>query len=348
MGNYTRLVVPNRNSAAAVQSKRVHKRSLLPLLTIARPPVGLFSAGAALLTYHVAGGDLSPSRTLPILVTVFAITSAGFVINDYFDVEKDIRNSIERPLPQGLVSRRAALWEASILFALGLAASAFLGPPLMTLALANTLLLIAYSPLVQRTHGALANVVVGYLSASALLFGALAAGNPRSAAPAILFIFAISLVREVVFDVADATGDRLSGLTTLPVAYGEANAFRVAWIVLVTTATAVIGVAALGLVSAPGLFLASAIAALMLLAAGLYRYQRLRTDSSYATFGVVASHLSFLICGVVIYSGRLSLPDTGARAGRAFASVSWSEGLLLGGVMALLVVSSLTLSRYNK
>lgn len=323
-------------------------RRLLALVTMARPPVGLFSAGAALLTFHAAGGDLALSRAAPILGSVFAITSGGFVINDYFDREKDRRNSVDRPLPQRLVSPRAARSEAMALFAGGLVAAVFLGPALLALAAANTLLLVAYSPAVKRAHGALANLAVAYLSASALLFGALVAGKPASAVPAMLFIFGITLAREVVFDVADAHGDRLSGLTTLPVAYGAAAAFRIAWLTLAATAAAAAAAAVLGRVRSPALFLVASAAALAVLATGLSRYQRQRSEGSYVRFGVVASHFSFAICGVVIYSGRLSSAEAGAGAGLVPTFTGWSDGYLLGGVLALLLVTSLTLSRYNK
>ena len=320
---------------------------LLPLVTMARPPVGLFAGSAGALAFDVAGGRLVSWQSVSILLSLFAMTSGGFVINDYFDVAKDKLNGIQRPLPLGLVSRRTALREAMILFACSLAAAATLGGVPFALAAANTLLLISYSPLVRRAHGVLANLVVACLCASALLFGALAAGSPCSAAPAMMFIFGITLGREIVFDVADANGDRASGLTTLPIAYGPAVAFRLAWLVLAATAAGSIGVVVLGVVRAPGLFLASSTAALSLLAAGLYRYQRLRDDGSYALFGVVASHLSFVLCGVIIYSGRFRAVNDPAGA---LASVSFDapHGVVLGILLALLAVSSFTLSKYNK
>jgi 4-hydroxybenzoate polyprenyltransferase len=314
---------------------------------MARPPVGLFSAGAAVLAFHVAGGHLVVWQSVPILFSLFAMTSAGFVLNDYFDVAKDKLNGVQRPLPLGLVSRRAALSEAVILFASALAAAATLGPPLLALAATNALLLIAYSPLVQRIHGVLANLVVAYLCASALLFGALAAGRPYSALPAMIFVFGITLAREIVFDVADAHGDRATGLMTLPTAYGAAVAFGVAWLVLAATAAASIGAVVVGVVSVPGVFLASSAAAIAMLAAGLYIYQRRRDDGSYALFGVVISHLSFVFGGVVIYSGRFSAADDPA-GNPALVSFDTPDGAAIGGFLAILIVSSMTLSKYNK
>ncbi len=54
----------------------------------------------------LSGAEVSPVRTLPILLSMSLFYVGGMYLNDAFDAEVDARERSERPIPQGLVERQ--------------------------------------------------------------------------------------------------------------------------------------------------------------------------------------------------------------------------------------------------
>ncbi len=206
-----------------------------------RPHNVAASCLAALAGAAVASGSLgaliAPGYAAKVALAVLVValvSAAGYVINDYFDVDIDSINKPWRPIPSGRVPAKAAYALALTLFTIGTALSALIGPLCFTLALLNSILLYAYSAKVKRT-GLPGNMLVAFSSFCSILYGGLAcaeaAGNPVIAAPSLIpaaYAFLLILGREIVKTVEDVKGDAACGARTLPVIMGVRGAVIVA------------------------------------------------------------------------------------------------------------------------
>ena len=194
--------------------------SLAGLLAITRPVNCLVAGLAALLGYIVATGTLVPFALI-LFPVVFAITAAGNVFNDLCDLEIDRINRPDRPLPSGKVSPRAAGALAAALFAAGLVLAVPCGLPCVVIAVANSLLLLAYARALKRTVF-WGNVAVSYLTASIYPFGGALAGLTAMGRtlPLAGITFLAMLSRELLKDAEDVPGDSAAGARTVPVVYG--------------------------------------------------------------------------------------------------------------------------------
>ena len=194
--------------------------TLAGLLAITRPVNALVAGLAALLGYIIATGTIVP-LALVLVPIVFAITAGGNVFNDLCDLEIDRINRPDRPLPSGKVSPRAAGALATALFAAGLALTIPCGLPCVVIAVANSLLLVAYARTLKRTVF-WGNAVVSYLSASIYPFGGALAGIPameRTLPLAGITLLAM-LSRELLKDAEDVPGDSAAGARTVPIVHG--------------------------------------------------------------------------------------------------------------------------------
>jgi geranylgeranylglycerol-phosphate geranylgeranyltransferase len=184
-------------------------------------PINSFVAGlAAIVAYLIDTGTLLPESLLLFFI-VALITAAGNTINDFFDAEIDAINRPDRPIPSGAVSRGAARGFAVTLFLAGIIVSFFTNPLCISIAIFNTLLLIAYAAKLKSTP-LIGNIVVAYLSASIFLFGG--ALNGLDGLVRIIPIAAITffamLSRELLKDAEDVEGDRAGGADTVPIRIG--------------------------------------------------------------------------------------------------------------------------------
>ena len=194
--------------------------TLAGLLTLTRPVNSLVAGLAALLGYIVATGTLTPFALI-LVVIVFAITSGGNVFNDLHDLEIDRINRPDRPLPSGRVTPRAAGTLAILLFSVGLVLTIPAGLPCVIIAVANSLLLIAYARTLKATV-LWGNIAVSYLSASIYPFGGALAGIAamERTLPLAGITFLAMLSRELLKDAEDVPGDTAAGARTVPVVHG--------------------------------------------------------------------------------------------------------------------------------
>jgi geranylgeranylglycerol-phosphate geranylgeranyltransferase len=194
--------------------------TLAGLLTIMRPVNSLVAGLAALLGYIIGTGTLAPIALLVIPV-VFSITAGGNIFNDLCDMGIDRINRPERPLPSGRVTPGAAGVLAASLFTAGLLLTIPAGFPCVVIAVANSLLLLAYGRTLKRTVF-WGNAAVSYLSASVYPFGGALAGLPamERTLPLAGITFLAILSRELLKDAEDVPGDSAAGALTVPIVHG--------------------------------------------------------------------------------------------------------------------------------
>lgn len=181
---------------------------------------------------------------LLVLASVF-IAAAGYVINDYFDINIDEVNKPRRLVVDKVISRRWAIaWHFMLSFS-GIVLTAFAVPLLdkWYIVLANiscVALLWLYSTNFKRQL-LIGNIVISLLTAWTILIvffskvsiaDAIGIGKEhhekffRIAFLYAGFAFISSLIREAIKDMEDMPGDEKYGCRTMPIAWGV-NATKV-------------------------------------------------------------------------------------------------------------------------
>ncbi|MEE2876533.1 MAG: geranylgeranylglycerol-phosphate geranylgeranyltransferase [Candidatus Neomarinimicrobiota bacterium] len=192
-------------------------------------PINLFLSGATVvLSAAILGALHEESLLFRGMVVVITFTGAANALNDYLDLNADLINRRERPLPKGELAPKNALILSILLFASGALLAASLPNTATLIAIGIALpLLIAYNLWLKGTI-LIGNVVVSAILAMSFLFsGALFGAIDRMIPPAFL-TFAFTLVREFIKDMADGDGDQQAGVITFPVKYGLETSAKVA------------------------------------------------------------------------------------------------------------------------
>ena len=196
-----------------------------PYIEILRPGNGIMSAISVLLLAII---DKSISGIVILaMLTVFFETSAGNVINDYFDYNIDLINKPERPLPSGRISLKNGRNYAYLLFLLALICSLIISIttdnwiPVIIVIIAHIILyLYAYK---LKSTPLVGNLAVGFMTGFGIVFGGYSINNPQIIAISIflgLFAFVMTTAREIIKDIEDIEGDRKDGARTLPILIG--------------------------------------------------------------------------------------------------------------------------------
>jgi len=171
---------------------------------------------------------------------ILAALSAMFVggaansMNDYFDLEIDRINRPDRPLPSAIVSPGAAriIWIAGSV--IGVVLGFWLSLPHVALATGSVALLYLYNLYWKRTV-LIGNVVVAFMTALALVYGAWAVGKSGPVLAGATFAFLTTLAREIIKDVEDEKGDAAAAARTVAVVWGARRATTLAAGVLAAT-----------------------------------------------------------------------------------------------------------------
>lgn len=225
----------------------------LPNLIFVALTQGLFQYGIYRPLYE---GSVPPHDTRNFLLLCFAsilIAAAGYIINDYFDINIDEVNKPERMVVDKFINRRWAIaWHFILSFA-GIIVTALALPVFQKwyLVLANVfcvILLWFYSTTFKRKL-LIGNIVISILTAWTILviffskvsvidaFGASHPSQAKFFRFAFLyagFAFIISLIREAVKDIEDREGDERYGCKTMPIVWGV-NASKVyiaVWLII--------------------------------------------------------------------------------------------------------------------
>jgi 4-hydroxybenzoate polyprenyltransferase len=160
-------------------------------------------------------------RALPF---VFACMG-GFALNDYYDLKKDFVNRPYRAIPSGRISSRGAFFVGSVLTSLAVLLGAWMGRD----GLERTLYVLAGLGVIGY------NVAVKYCGRVKSLYTALLASIPfafiiyQQHYAAIYWFFIAAVImfitgREIVMDIHDLEGDRVTGVTTWPMTVGVPTA----------------------------------------------------------------------------------------------------------------------------
>ena len=197
-------------------------KSILPLLIIMRPFVSAVAGAVAAATYYYVEDIPSSNIIISIFLVVLLTSSAGFIINDCFDMEKDGYRSDKdkRVLPSGQLKRTVAVVFAVFLVLFSLILSVFINSHVFCLNLFTIFLLSIYS-WINNKYGVLANIVTAINTSFVLIIGMLAGEINTNVIILAACVFFFIAGREIILDIRDIDSDRVIGKTSLPLRYGE-------------------------------------------------------------------------------------------------------------------------------
>jgi 4-hydroxybenzoate polyprenyltransferase len=226
---------------------------------------GLFIILTQLLFYFciykaVNKADESLHPIIWLIIASVFIASAGYIINDYFDLNIDRINKPEKNVVDSVISRRwVILWHLLLSLAGIIATAIAVSFQKWYLILANVvcvILLWLYSTSFKRQL-LIGNIVIAILTAWTILilfFSQVpyyAAFNSPDEVTVKLFrvaflyagfAFIITIIREAIKDVEDMEGDRRYGCKTLPIVAGvtATKIYTAVWIVVLVAALVVL------------------------------------------------------------------------------------------------------------
>lgn len=236
-------------------------RLIAAFLKLVRLPNLLFIALAQVLFQFciyqpLYSGSIPANDTIRFILLVLAslfIAAAGYIINDYFDINIDEVNKPERMVVDKHIHRRWAIAWHFMLSITGLALTVLALPFFQKwyLVLANAIcigLLWFYSTNFKKSL-LLGNMVISLLTAWTILiifFSKLSLadaigshGMPHVRFFRLTFLYAgfafiISLIREAVKDLEDIPGDQKYGCRTMPIAWGvnASKVYTAVWLII--------------------------------------------------------------------------------------------------------------------
>lgn len=214
--------------------------------------------------YYQLSDPLTLTLFLLLVVSSIFIAAAGYIINDYFDINIDRINKPDKMVVEKIINRRWAILLHWMLTTIGLAISLYIGYKTSWIVfIANifcTLLLWFYSTTFKKKLLS-GNIIISLLTAWTVLVlyfatniifhsskglsSDISYALNRIFKFAVLyggFAFIISLVREVVKDMEDMEGDAKYNSKTMPIVWGipTSKVFAGVWLVVLIGALSIV------------------------------------------------------------------------------------------------------------
>ena len=208
------------------------------------------------VSYYLLSNTLTQPLFLLLVVSSIFIAAAGYIINDYFDINIDRINKPEKMVVEKIINRRWAILLHWLITTIGLIISLYIGfKTSFIVFIANiicTLLLWFYSTTFKKKLLS-GNIIISLLTAWTVLVLYFATNityhSGTSLSPYIYaafnrifkfavlyggFAFIISLIREVVKDIEDMEGDSKYNCKTMPIVWGipTSKVFAGVWLVV--------------------------------------------------------------------------------------------------------------------
>ena len=184
--------------------------------------------GASLAKESMFSQEVS-MRLLLGFLTAFTLTGASMAVNDYYDREIDRINAPNHPIPSGLIKPEDALVFAIILAVIGVIAASLINTLCLLTAVVSWIISVVYATSGKRT-GLLGNFLVSTCVAIPFIYGSIVVvGTVKS--NVLIFAsmaFLSNTGREITKGIVDVPGDRVKGVRTVAVSYGERIAAFVA------------------------------------------------------------------------------------------------------------------------
>ncbi len=190
-------------------------------------PFNIIISSFAMLTASAILDGLNNTTTVFLVILVVVNYAAGAnALNDAIDSEIDLINCPTRPIPSGMISKKEALIISFLCFSLGTVFCLRLPEPAKVIGIIVSMpLLILYNTHLKGMP-LIGNIVVSMILGLSFLFcGAAHAKISPMWLPMVL-AFGLTLLRELIKDIADLKGDLSAGLATFPITAGVEKSIR--------------------------------------------------------------------------------------------------------------------------
>lgn len=155
-----------------------------------------------------------------LVISTVIIASAGYFINDYYDIKIDMINKPNKVIVGNKLNRRRVLIWHSIYNFIGIGLGLYLSIWIGVVNFFAAFLLWLYSNRLKRMPF-IGNLTVSLLTGLSILIVALYyRANEYLIFIYAFFAFGITLVREIIKDIEDMKGDASFGCRSLPIIYG--------------------------------------------------------------------------------------------------------------------------------
>ena len=184
-------------------------------------PLNVFTSGLAMVIGSGILGTLNNAGTLLlVMAVVMCFAGAANALNDVVDYEIDKINRPMRPLPSGFVKKRTALFISILLFSMGTLACLELSEAAKVIGIVIAMpFMVLYSKYLKGMP-LIGNMIVAFILGLSFLFCGAAFNNMSPMWIPMILAFGLTLVRELVKDIADMEGDQSVGLKTFPITAG--------------------------------------------------------------------------------------------------------------------------------
>ena len=241
-------------------------RLLAAFFRLIRWPNILFIVITQLLFYYcvyttlllTAPGSRQQMLFFSLIISSVLVSAAGYIINDYFDLQIDAVNRPEKMIVDRIIKRRWAILWHWIFSAAGILLSAYISYKtgvwlILVINFCCVVLLWFYSVSLKKkllsgniSIAALTAwvILVVYLFAGARLFSVTGFTHEAGAFDErrffkftwlyAAFAFIMTIIREVIKDMEDMEGDRKYGCRTMPIVWGvpASKVFTAVWIIV--------------------------------------------------------------------------------------------------------------------
>jgi geranylgeranylglycerol-phosphate geranylgeranyltransferase len=184
-------------------------------------PLNVFTSGLAMVIGSGILGTLNDTGTLLlVMAVVMCFAGAANALNDVVDYEIDKINRPMRPLPSGFVKKGTALFISILLFSMGTLACLELSEAAKVIGIVIAMpFMVLYSKYLKGMP-LIGNMIVAFILGLSFLFCGAAFNNMSPMWIPMILAFGLTLVRELVKDIADMEGDQSVGLKTFPITAG--------------------------------------------------------------------------------------------------------------------------------
>ena len=193
---------------------------IIAIYTLTRPINCLLTFASIIVAAYLAY-EIQINITNVLLATISAAltAAAGNVVNDIYDFKSDSINKPARPLPSRILTVRVAWISYTILLVFALFLSQHINRLSFLIVLSANVMLLYYSFKGKRVI-LLGNIIVAILTGLVFIYGAAAVENIKGGVIPAIFALMINLIREIIKDIEDLKGDKLTGVITFPAKYG--------------------------------------------------------------------------------------------------------------------------------
>ena len=199
------------------------------------------TAGVCVILGELLASGKLPSRQEMVLgfLSVFCISAASLILNDYFDIESDRINAPDRPLPAGLVTRRDVVFLFVVVTLVGFFSACMISMQSFIVVVLVWALGFLYNWRLKKS-GFIGNLIVCVSVGMTFILGGIAVNKPFEIAVWFFafWVMLIDLGEEIAADAMDMEGDRHAGSRSLALVFGQQNALKISGVIFLVVVAA--------------------------------------------------------------------------------------------------------------